>query len=324
MSKFVNVPNGNYKLKVQSGGEIRLDTGLDQGEVVITGDLRVQGTTTFLETTDSVIQDNIIELNNGETGNGISNDESGIQINRGTFVDVRFVFDEDITYTDPVSETLNQGAFTFKDVNGSIIGIQTNAIDTAGGDLYLINSGTGVVSVTGTNNYENQIVDDDHIPNKKYVDDFVTTALTSIFQKRIEDGTTSKSFVEVNDEENTGNRSDVTIGVDGIVTTTFNSNETYLHDLRFSGSQIEPTISNQDLVLSAPGTGSVVVNDVLNLSLLPTIDDPTVDPTAPNSGIKVFAKNVGPGGTGIFYVHEDQTSSELVSRNRSLLYGMIF
>ena len=156
MSKFVNVPNGNYKLKVQSGGEIRLDTGIDTGEVVITGDLRVQGTTTFLETRDSVIQDNIIELNNGETGNGISLDEAGLQIDRGTFVDVRFVFDEDITYTDPVSETLNSGAFTFKDVNGAIIGIQTNAIDTAGGDLYLINSGVGVISVTGTNNYENQ------------------------------------------------------------------------------------------------------------------------------------------------------------------------
>lgn len=324
MSKFVNVPNGNYKLKVQDGGEIRLDTGLSNGEVVITGDLRVQGTTTFLETKDSVIQDNIIEINNGETGNGISLDEAGIQINRGTFVDVRFVFDEDITYTDPVSETLNQGAFTFKDVNGSIIGIQTNAIDTAGGDLYLINSGIGVISVTGTNNYENQIVDDDHIPNKKYVDDFVTTSLTSIFQKRIEDGTASKSFVEVDDFETTGNASSITVAVDGIITATFTNQETNIHDLRISGNQIEPTISNQDLVLSAPGTGSVVVNDIMRLSLLPTIDDPTLNPSVPTDGIKIFAKNTGPGGTGIYYVHEDQNSNELVSRNRALLYGMIF
>lgn len=324
MSKFVNVPNGNYKLKVQSGGEIRLDTGIDTGEVVITGDLRVQGTTTFLETRDSVIQDNIIELNNGETGNGISLDEAGLQIDRGTFVDVRFVFDEDITYTDPVSETLNSGAFTFKDVNGAIIGIQTNAIDTAGGDLYLINSGVGVISVTGTNNYENQIVDDDHIPNKKYVDDFVTSSLTSIFQKRIEDGTTSKSFVQVDDIENTGTESIVTVGIDGNISATFASNETIIHDMRISGSQIEPIVSNQDLVLSAPGTGSVVLNDTVQLSLLPTIDDPSTDPTAPDNGVKIFAKNTGPGQTGIYYVHQDQTSSELVSKNRSLLYSMIF
>ena len=43
MSKFVSVPNGNYTVKTQSGGTIRLDTGVAAGEVRVTGDLIVEG-----------------------------------------------------------------------------------------------------------------------------------------------------------------------------------------------------------------------------------------------------------------------------------------
>ena len=45
--------------------------------------------------------------------------------------------------------------------------------DTDNGDLTLIGFGTGVVKVLGTNNYENQVTQDDDIPNKKYVDDAI-------------------------------------------------------------------------------------------------------------------------------------------------------
>ena len=58
-------------------------------------------------------------------------------------------------------------------------GILTNSI-TLGGDLYSINSGTGVVNVSGTADYETNVTEDDDIPNKKYVDDAITTGINHI------------------------------------------------------------------------------------------------------------------------------------------------
>ena len=83
MAKIVHVGDSNYKLKVKSGGEIRLDTGDNAGEVVVTGDLTVLGTHTTIESTVTTITDPVITLNEGDTGQGVSFNFSGIEINRG-------------------------------------------------------------------------------------------------------------------------------------------------------------------------------------------------------------------------------------------------
>ena len=49
MSKIVKVSNSNYKVSVQSGGTITLDTGNQTGTVYVSGDLIVQGNTTTVE-----------------------------------------------------------------------------------------------------------------------------------------------------------------------------------------------------------------------------------------------------------------------------------
>ena len=41
MSKNLNIPNGDYRLRVQTGGTITLDTGSPDGRVVIIGQLEV-------------------------------------------------------------------------------------------------------------------------------------------------------------------------------------------------------------------------------------------------------------------------------------------
>jgi len=46
MSRVVNVYNGDYKVAVQDGGNITLDTGNLEGNVIVTGNLEVKGTTT--------------------------------------------------------------------------------------------------------------------------------------------------------------------------------------------------------------------------------------------------------------------------------------
>ena len=53
-------------------------------DVVIAGDLTITGTTTNVETTNTNITDNVITLNKGEAGAGVTLTTSGIEIERGT------------------------------------------------------------------------------------------------------------------------------------------------------------------------------------------------------------------------------------------------
>ena len=61
-------------------GNITLDTS----EVTIVGNLRVLGTQTTIESVNATISDNIITLNSGEIGEGVTfNNYAGIEIDRG-------------------------------------------------------------------------------------------------------------------------------------------------------------------------------------------------------------------------------------------------
>ena len=54
------------------------------GHLIVQGNLTVQGNTTTLETQTVVVEDNILVLNNGEPGNGVSAGQAGIEIDRGS------------------------------------------------------------------------------------------------------------------------------------------------------------------------------------------------------------------------------------------------
>ncbi len=62
--------------------------------IVIVGDLTVQGTTTTVNSTVLEITDNIIVVNNGETGAGVSGGNAGMRADRGTLNDALMVWDE--------------------------------------------------------------------------------------------------------------------------------------------------------------------------------------------------------------------------------------
>lgn len=317
MASVVNVPNDDYIIKVQPGGTITFDTGSGQGEAVFTGNFTVAGTQTVINSTDLDITDNIITVNYGESGAGISSNTAGLRVDRGSRSDGLFVFDESLSFTDPISNTLVQGLFRFSKVSGEMVGIQTNSINTNGGDLNLINAGTGVISVTGTNNYENNLTDDDHVPNKKYVDDEIINALTSTFQRRIEEGTASKSFVEVRDEEVSGTPSVVNFNLDGINVGQMFADRFEFGDLRIQDNMIETTASDTPLVLSSPGTAGIEINDNMTLTL-------TSDPSSPADGIKLYAKAPATGGTGLFFKHSSGVDNEIISRKNALVLSMLF
>ena len=159
MSKIVRVQDGDYRIVVGSQytpGTIYLDTSpsddrnFSQGEVVITGDLTVLGKSTVVQSETLAIKDNIIYLNQGETGNGVSTlgTTAGFQIDRGNLTDVSFLWDEN----------LETGSFKAVDANNNLKSIATNKIVTRGTNLLLIANGTGVVSVAGTVDYEEQVL----------------------------------------------------------------------------------------------------------------------------------------------------------------------
>ena len=188
----------------------------------------------------------------------------------------------------------------------------------------MINSGSGVVSVTGTNNYESNVTDDDHIPNKKYVDDEIVTALTSTFQRRIEEGSITKSFIEVRDQEVSGVQSVINFELDSVNVGKVFKDRFEIQDLKVQDNMIETTVSDADLVLSAPGTGGVKIRDNMTLTSTPAIDDALTDPAGPADGLKLYVKNPETGGTGLFFKHANTTVGEIISRKNALLLSMLF
>jgi len=333
--KLLTVSNGDYKITTREDGNIKFDVG-NNGEVRITGNLSVEGEQTIVNTTDLSIEDKIIVLNRNETGPGISgNGLSGMEIARGSLPHARLVFDENTRWTDPANPgTSDAGAWSLQDINGRILAIETVSIATDGANLNLIgetNAGfsNGVVSVYGTADYENQVIDDDHIPNKKYVDDLVSTYFLSNFSNRIDDGFTTVSFIEVQDFERTGLDSKISIGIDGNEVIAINATDTTIEDVRITNNIIETVNEFDDLVLQANGTGNVKINDALLLDPTPHLAfggaaDVVTDPSAPTTGVKLYSKTQGEGATNVYYVNETGRRDELVSKNRALLFSMLF
>lgn len=63
-------------------------------DLTINGNLYVSGTTTTVNSADMSISDNIIVINKGELGNGVTLSQAGIEVDRGTYTNYQFIFDE--------------------------------------------------------------------------------------------------------------------------------------------------------------------------------------------------------------------------------------
>ena len=215
MSRVVKIYDSNYKVAVQSGGVITLDTGALTGTTVITGNLEVKGATTNVSSTNVNIDDNILVLSDGTVGNGLPASvqyKSGIEVERGEYENAQWVYDEQVTWTlgGLSSGSLPAGTF-YAAVGNQKLPINTPGI-VAQGNLY-VDTGNGIITVTGTNNYEEKIwnynngvvtpdnnseiiVDDDNIPNAKAVKDYVEFVFASQFYDTIAGGDTSVKVID--------------------------------------------------------------------------------------------------------------------------------
>ena len=93
-------------------GNVEATSGTSNfNDVVVAGDLTVQGTTTSIDTTNTTITDNVIVLNNGEVGAGVTASTSGIEIDRGSEANKTLVWDDSVDKWTVGAETFVAATF---------------------------------------------------------------------------------------------------------------------------------------------------------------------------------------------------------------------
>jgi hypothetical protein len=331
---------------INSGGVIEFD--VDGGTVLINGNLNVTGGTTSIETTELIVFDKTITVNGGNTSGGIRDEfgnlgEAGIIFDRGTLPNGEFFFQESKGFKDSQTGTHTNGAFVLQNETNALVGLYTNYIGTTGNnDLILLGYGptvggtnNAVVTVTGTNDYERNIYsytgnnitfngsnpdrlatpsDDDALPNVQLLVDYVRSYHLYNYQQKISEGDTE---VEVFDTSAGDPVSKAAIKINNNTVVEIFSNQTNIEEIGISDNSIFPILTNDDLILSGDGTGSVQIPTRLLFTK-------SADPTAPADGVKLYSKVEADGGTGLYFVNENSTRDEIISRNKALLYSIIF
>ena len=82
----------NYVVITPTGVDSNITLRSDS--IIIDGNLTVTGQTTAVNTVNTVIEDNVIVLNQGETGNGVSLGTAGVSVDRGTAPNTAVIWNE--------------------------------------------------------------------------------------------------------------------------------------------------------------------------------------------------------------------------------------
>lgn len=345
-----------------TGGSITLDVGSKSGgsvgTVYVNGNLVVYGTQTNLVTTDSNITDRTVTLNSGEPNNatngGITPDpngrKSGLKVSRGKAgadqdqYAAFFEWNDAVSWQGTGAISSVQGLWEFRvgrssprysGVKINAIRIDENSASTNGSgvgqgarlSVFGSDNPTAVISVSGTNNYESRVTDDDDIPNKKYVDNLLLTA--NYVTSKIQVG---NSYVTIQDQYNDGVVSEIVAVLNGdpaerlnITTGTvvmrITPDTAQFQGVQFTDNVIDSVGPDQDLFLTANGQGQIKLSRPLILSNVGT-------PTPGIGETGLYIATPGGGGTGVYYKSKDvvgvTTGDEFMSRKRALVYSIIF
>lgn len=355
MGQVVHV-NGDYTIKARVNAStlgresrITLDTGSDNGEVKVIGNLVVEGTTVTVNEANLEIDDNIIVLNRGESdplnpggnifspGGGVTRGVSGIEIDRGPTLDrAAFYYDEfddawSIAQRSPAISDIDvdAGSYNFSVSKLKLSTILTNAND----NLILINSGTGVVNVGNRNptddpllrNYEDLVLDEDDIPNRKFVLDAIqgqparqiisdADGLTPsrVIISDVDSGDLDKNGIPVTETE-------IAIFVDNQEMATFFNDRIELRALLIADNVIStvPPFVGSNIVLNT-GDANLETNYALQLNYVTT-----ALPGPETNSLILQARAPDAGNTGLFFVHSND-EDELISKRKALIFSMLF
>jgi hypothetical protein len=330
---LINVSDNTVAIPVRSG---------NTGTLIINGNLDVIGQTTQLETVNTVISATVITLNQGEIGtnsgttDGVSTNggKSGIKIARGYGNSDDYaaflLYNDNVSFSYPTGTI--RGVWEFgNQLTGFGAAISVPIIKSPLPNLNLLGSGTnalGVVHVTGTVDYENQVDawGDDAIPNKKYVDTRLSLGTTSTNKIQV-----GNSFIKINSADvspfneyyattdkifaSLSTNSNVVFRLEGSIASIqgFNLNK--------AAGSITVENTNTDLTLYPGGlqnnTGTLVVNSALRIVHTSQLANRT-------GYTSIYTTStIGGGGTGVFYVN-NSSQDELVSRRKAIVYGIIF
>jgi hypothetical protein len=275
--------SGDYKVKTGAGynggaGSNTID--LDSRYVRIRGDLTVDGDQIVQNVTNTTIEDQFLEVNRNNSTAGT--EDSGIVFNGGSSDNAIMFFDADrnefVMATTPTK---------FQD--GS-----TTKFEVSDGNLTYRHIR---VATTPTN--------DNHAASKKYVDDQVTGGGYSL--NFVGDDSSSISISPGSTAYFSGGDNITTSATEEPDQININLNR----DLQGVDS-ISTDRSDQDLTLTANGTGSVVIEDVLTFS--GTASTPTATTVT-----KLYNKTPAGGGTGLYFINSQvsATEGELISKKKA-------
>ena len=359
MGQFLQV-NGDYNIKTAEGAKIVLDTGpsASGGEVRITGDLVVEGETVSVAATNLNVEDNILIINYyGEdrtsVPSGVILGYAGIEIDRGDLSPAMLLFDE-TTDSWLLANNTAPGPFNYDNSNLRLRRIYTNS-STDDGDLTLIGTGTGVVKVTGTDDYAQEILDrvaaadpevDDILTNKKYVDDSILNNPTFqivapqsqdtrviIADKDVSPNISTQPGSLAYFTANTGQvidtgESAVSVLVDNSLIAQFFTNRVEIGDIEIGGGvdrneiTTKDGITNENIVIRTQGTGKLQTNYALQLERI------GVTPAYVSDNTLLYSATPDIGTTGVWFVNDSaeaaKRNGELISKNKALVFSMIF
>lgn len=367
--------SGNYVIQTNQHSEfagVVLDTVGDidadpiPNTVLVTGDLIVRGNTVFGNVTNStvvntVVKDNIITLNDGETSGFVSNSKNnlaGIEIDRGS--DAASTLSAKLLYNDAtaVSWTVKnaitdetksyRGLWDFK-VGSEFSAIRVNAIlydpgtglggIAKDGRLVFFGNQTGVlnVGINGggvgdgydpindisdiQNSYASRVQHPNDIPNKYYVDRVASKSSSTAYAQEAKKLKVADSTVEINDSSITGSETNVTIKLDNIERFILTPMSASFADIAVNSSTIRTVTPDTNLILSVSGAGDIVLDGPV------TYQSQAIDPGyIPNCVTVYSTTTVGPGGSGLMYVNKiglDVNRDEIAGTRKAIIFGLI-
>jgi len=330
MSRIVKVSNGDYKLQVQSGGNIILDTQSVNGTVTVFGNLDVKGNVSYIESVNTEIKDNILQLNYGQTGNGISsanNYSSGIEVMRGNYNAAQFIFNEQLTHFDSTTGTTIAGTWSARTANGTLNAIQLRTLVTDGtGNLtFDLQNSAVTLRVANSANYYQNVSNANDIPTLEYLQHYVYSNYT---------GGNTQGIAVVNSIQSplagtiSTASSSIVAGSTNIVfqvlqntLVTIDSSGTRMGNVKLGAVATPNTISNitsNNLILTS-------VNSIVEVAGYMHLDDQAGSQSFSTGITKIYSSpTVGPGRTGVYITNNsNQTPDELISRNRAVLLSIL-
>jgi len=267
--------SGDYTIKAGSGAAGTNQIDLDSKTVRVRGDLIVDGDTTTINTATLSVEDTFIEVARNNSGTTL---DAGVYVNRGT------AGDNAVFYWDESEDNF-------------IIGTTTNNAGTSP----LTNITYQNIKVATTPANEN------HAASKAYVDAQVVGAGGMTNFSIVGDDSTGVTVGDGDDVKIAGG-SNISATVTNPDTITISLN----NDLN-NITSVTSDASNSNLTLTANGTGSISINNVLTFSS-------NASTPAAASVTKLYSKTVGGGGTGVFFINSavgSATEDELISKKKA-------